>query len=144
MEDSIKGILVTITIISIFMTCIINFIVIFPQEQGATFTDKDNQTYLVMSNVDLSTEGYLGDVNNQSGVGFDQWDIEVGFMGSNTQKGSKEGINAYTSNIFINLGIISTQIFGANSPIVWVIGVLGTLAISYIIYLFIKFVRTGS
>lgn len=65
-------------------------------------------------------------------------------MGSNTVKqASGQGIQSYSSNIFLNLLTIAKQVFGANSPIVWVITVLLALTTGYLIYAVIQFVRTG-
>lgn len=145
MDESLKGILITVTVISIFITAILNFIVIFPQEQGVSFSGASQAGYLtVANNTDLGTQSSLELINNQSSSGFNEWDITQGFMGSNALKQqSSSGIKSYTNNIFTNLKIIATQLFGANSPIVWVIGVLLALSISYLIYAIIAFIRTG-
>ena len=145
MEDSLKGALVTATIITLFITCIISFITIFPQEQGIVFTDIEQSQYLAMADVDSDAEQTLTDINNQSQTALDQWDITEGFMGSNTIKQStKGGVTSYSNNIFANLKIIATQVFGANSPVLYAIGVFLALTTLYIVYLVIKFVRTGS
>jgi hypothetical protein len=146
MEDSLKGILITVTIVSMFITAILNFIVIFPQEQGVSFTDPESQTgYLVISsNTDLGIDDSLTDIYNSTNQGFDQWDVTQGFMGSNTVKqASSSGIKGYSSNIFTNLNTVARQLFGSGSPVILVINILLGLTLSYIIYATIQFVRQG-
>ena len=150
MEDSLKGILVTLTIAGLFIIAILNFIIMFPQEQGASFSDAPSQNnYLIMnaSAQDMQTDidSQLASNNNGTSDGFDQWDITQGYMGSNTLKQtSGSGITSYFSIITSNLRILATQVFGSNSPIIYVLAVLTALGIGYLIYAVIKFVRTGS
>lgn len=149
MEDSLKGVLITLTIAALFITAILNFIVIFPQEQGVTFNDASSQSdYLVINNTAQTsmtdTTAELETLNNASSSAFNQWDITVGFMGSNTVKqASNQGIKSYSSNIFTNLNIIATQLFGSGSPVIYVIAVLLSLTSAFLIYQVITFVRTG-
>ena len=146
MENSVKGVLVTLTLAFIFMTSILSFIVIFPQEQGMTFTGQDQASYLVAQNSSNSSTitSDLNRIQNATDSNFDSWDITVGFMGSNSMKqGSKASITSYNANMFSTLKTIATQLFTKNSPIVWVIGVLSTMVISYLIFLFVQFVRSG-
>jgi len=127
------------------MTAMLNFIVIFPQEQGVSFEGSSNHSYLVIeSNKDLPINSSLSTINEQSEDSFNDWDVEVGFLGSNSIKqGSKQGVKSYTSNIFSNLLTIGTELFGENSPILYAIGIFFTLSLSYLVYIIIKFVRTG-
>lgn len=143
MENSVKGILVTATIIGLFITCILNFIVLFPQEQGVTFTGEEQQGYLVMANHTDTTLTDLQNTNNQSENAFDQWDVTTGFMGTNQIKQGQGGIKTSITNTGNTLKIMATQLFGANSPIVYTILILLTLATGYLVYAVIKFVRTG-
>jgi len=145
MEDSLKGLLVTLTIIALFITCVVNFTIIFPQEQGITFSGVEGSQYLTMQNMSTDPTTQLTTMNNESQTAFDQWDITQGFMGSNSVKqGAKGGATGYTNNIFTNLKIMATQIFGENSPVLYALGVLLSLTTVYLIYLIIKFVRTGN
>lgn len=148
MEDSLKGLLVTLTIASLFMTGVLSFITLFPQEQGMTIAQgQDGAAYLVFQNLSQSstTLSDLGELNNNTNTGFNQWDVTVGFMGSNTVKqASKTGISGYASNLFTNLRIMATTVFGLNSPIIYAIAVFSSLTTGWIIYLIIKFVRTGN
>ena len=146
LEDSVKGFLVTMTIIGIFITAILSFIVLFPQEQGVTFTDSsENSVYLTINDSkDLGLQNTLTTIDNSTTSGFDNWDITQGFMGSNTIKqGSSENVKAYSNNIFATLKTLATQVFGANSPVLWVIATLLVLSGSYLTYLVIKWIRTG-
>jgi hypothetical protein len=145
LEDSLKGIIVAFTMISLFITCIINFIIIFPQEEGISFSDpQESSQYLTMQSSSVDTVSSLETLENQSQTGFNQWDITQGFMGSNSIKqSSKEGVSSYSNNIFTNIRIMSTQLFGANSPILYAIGIFSALLTIYLIYMVIKFVRTG-
>jgi len=146
MDDTLRGILVTLTIASLFITCIVNFVVIFPQEQGANFTSSQDQAgYLAMTQVDTetSTASSLSDISGKVSNATDNWDITVGFMGSNTLKQSSTGISGYSSNVFKNIKLMATYVFGENSPLLYVIVVLTLLASGYIIYAIIQFVRTG-
>lgn len=119
---------------------------IFPQEQGVTFNNTaDQSSYLtIQSNKDLGTETTLANLNNQSDNAFNQWDVTTGFMGTNQLKQGQGGIKTYSANIFTNLKLIATQLFGANSPILYAIGVIALLSLGYITYLTIKFIRTGN
>lgn len=150
MEDSLKGILVTLTIAGLFIVAILNFAVMFPQEQGASFSDEPSQNnYLTTSanvqSMQNNVNSQLTSNNNASTEGFNQWDITQGFMGSNTIKQtSSGGISSYFSLIFNNLKILATQIFGSNSPVLYVLTVLMTLGIGYLIWAVYKFVRTGN
>lgn len=146
MEDSLKGVLVTVTMISVFIMSILSFITLFPQEQGVIFSSgSDNQTYLTMqTEANTGALTNLQTIENQTTIGFNQWDVTQGFMGSNTVKQtSGTGIKAYASNLFSTLTIIATELFGANSPIVYVIGVLAVLAAGWLVYVVVQFVRTG-
>jgi threonine/homoserine/homoserine lactone efflux protein len=93
----------------------------------------------------MSVTSSLISINNQTSTGFNQWDITQGFMGSNSVKQSSNvGITSYVGLIFSYITTIATSLFGANSVIIWVIGVLNLLAIGYLIYATIKFVRQGN
>lgn len=143
MEDSVKGILVTITIICLFITAIVNFIVIFPQEQGVSFVGQDQHGYLTINSTNLGTVSSLDVISNQTSNAYNQWDISVGFMGSNQIKQSQGGITSMVGNTFSNIKIIATELFTSNSPILYAILVLSSLATGYLIYAFYKFIRTG-
>jgi hypothetical protein len=146
MEEGLKGVLITLTLASLFVMSILSFITLFPLEQGIVFTNNaDNDVYLIMENTS-NTEviNSLTTIQNSTEIGFNQWDVTQGFMGSNTIKQtSGTGITSYAKNLFSTLTIIATQLFGANSPVVYAIGVFSVLAGAYIIYLIITFIRTG-
>ena len=145
MEDSLKGFLVTATMITIFITAVLSFVTLFPQEQGVSFTERENSTYLVIqAQSRQNVTSTLSTIENDTGNGFDQWDITQGFMGSNQIKQiTSKNTKTYKTNIFSTIQIIATELFGANSPVIWVILVLSGLTGSYLIYLAIKNVRTG-
>ena len=145
MEDSLKGFLVTATMITIFITAILSFVTLFPQEQGVSFTERENSTYLVIqAQSRQNVTSTLSTIENDTGNSFDQWDITQGFMGSNQIKQiTSKNTKTYKTNIFSTIQIIATELFGANSPVIWVILVLSGLTGSYLIYLAIKNVRTG-
>ena len=49
MDDSLRGVLITFTLSSLFIMAILSFITLFPQEQGIVFSNpSDNTSYLVM------------------------------------------------------------------------------------------------
>lgn len=149
MEDSLKGAWITATIITVFIMAILNFVVLFPQEQGYTITDKDNQSYLVAQNVSTySPQESLDLSKDATDAGFNDWNIEVGFMGSNTQKSSKQNLASYVGDIFSNIKLLTNELFstkdGGTHPVIIVIGIFATLAGVYITYLVIKFIRTGN
>lgn len=146
MEDTLKGLLVTLTLASIFIMSILSFITLFPQEQGITFSENSqNSAYLVMQNE--SSTGVMSSletIKNDTTSGFNNWDVTQGFMGSNTVKQtSGTGVGSYITSIFSTLTIIATQLFTSDSPIVYVIGVFSTLALAWLVYVVIAFVRTG-
>jgi predicted PurR-regulated permease PerM len=145
MENSIKGLLVTLTLSIIFIVAFLNFIVLFPQEQGVDFNS--NSSYLVMKNINNSgVISSLDSISSSSTSGFSEWDVEVGQMGSNSMKGSVTSIKSYSTDIFSVLNILAQQVFKTtdeNHPILWVLGILGTLTGVIITVMFIKFIRTG-
>lgn len=146
MEDSLKGVLVTLTICGLFMTAILSFIILFPQEQGVDFTS-DNTYLTINTNKEVNNIQNLQRIENSTSTGFNQWNIEVGFMGSNTVKAAQGGVQTYNSNIFQRLIILAQQVFkttDSNNPILYTLFVMFALSISYLIYVFIKFIRTGS
>lgn len=146
MEDSLKGLLISLTIIGLFATSMLSFIVLYPQEQGVEFSDLQSaDAYLTVNNSrDLQLDTRLSSINNQTESSFNEWDITQGYMGSNTIKqSSSSSMKTYNSNIFSMLSMIATKLFGANSPIVYAITVIFALSISVIVYFVIKFVRQG-
>ena len=146
MDEGLKGVLVTLTLASLFVMSMLSFITLFPQEQGIIFTNNaDSDRYLVMENItDTEIINTLTTIHNQTEVGFNQWDDTQGFMGSNTIKQtSGTGITSYAKNLFSTLTVIATELFGSNSPVVYAMGVFSVLAGAYIIYLIITFIRTG-
>jgi hypothetical protein len=149
MEDSLKGSLIALVLSGIFITAILSFIVLFPQEQGVVFSDPSSQSdYLVVNqtayNSVTDTTSQLGSLNNATSDAFNQWDVTVGFMGSNTMKQSSAGgITTMVKKVFSTLITLATQIFGANSAVIYVLGTLLLAALSYLTYQFFTFVRTG-
>lgn len=135
-----------ITLSTLFATAMLSFITLFPQEQGMSFSGSNNATYLVIQNIsNTETLTILETIENQTNIGFNQWDITQGFMGSNTVKQtSGTGIRAYAGNLFSTLTIIATQIFSQNSPVIYAIAIFSTLAGAWGLYLLIRFVRTGN
>jgi type II secretory pathway pseudopilin PulG len=144
-EDSFKGLLVTLTIIALFTTSILSFITLFPQEQGVSFNSlRENDAYLTISQMDLNTTESLSTIRNNSESAFNEWDITQGYMGTNTIKqGSSSGVKGYNNNIFSTIKLMASKVFGSNSPFVYAIGVLLTLSISVITYMIYKLVRQG-
>lgn len=147
MEDTLKGLLVSITMISIFALAVLSFITAFSTEQGFILTNgQDNQAFLTMQNESnfQNLISNLTSIQNDSEKAFNQWDVTVGFMGSNTVKQTAgTGISNYIKNIFNTLIVIATELFGKNSPIVYVLSALALLSLGYFIYAVIQFVRTG-
>lgn len=146
MEDSLKGLIITLATIALFTTSMLSYIALFPQEQGISFSDTaGNNAYLVVqNNTDVGTQTILTTMNNNSQTAFNQWDITVGFMGSNTVKQtSASGVSGYVSNIFTQLTLMATMLFGTGSPIVYALAVISLVSLGTIIYVVIKFVRQG-
>lgn len=145
MEDSLKGILIALTLFSLFTTSILSFIVIFPQEQGVSFSDlNSNQTYLAIKNTSLNTLDNLNNIKNKTESGFDGWDITQGFMGSNALKqNSLAGTGDYNTNVWATLTSVANKLFTANSPIMYAILIISTLSGGVLIYYVIKFIRQG-
>lgn len=152
MQDSLKGLLITVTLILIFITCILNFIILFPKGQGVVFNDAQSQNaYLNISNsADLGTSDNLEILSNSSTNAFDSWDVTQGFMGTNSMKQGQTGVGTSVTQIFDNLKIIATLLFTYQkdgktiiSPILYVLGLLSTLAGIVVIYYIYAFVRSG-
>lgn len=148
MEDSVKGLYITLTVIFVFMMAILNFITLFPLEQGVYFNNsispEEASQYLTMRTIDSNPQEILTSINNDSIQGFDQWDVTQGFMGSNTIKqNTKGGFTNQMNLIFGNLRIMAVSVFGVNSPIIIVLSIFLTAALGMIIYYVVKYVRTG-
>jgi hypothetical protein len=148
MEDSVKGMLVTFAIISVFIISLVNFIILFPIEQGYTFTTIDNNTYLIANNISSSsTILNISSIENTINSGFEEWDIEVGYMGSNTQKSSRSSLNSYFTNVMNTLTVMAKEVFtttdGSIHPVIIVLGMFTTLGLIYATIVFVKWLRTG-
>lgn len=149
MEDSLKGILTAMILISLFIVSILSFIVIFPQEQGATFSSgAENNTYIAIQTAtgisQNQTQTQINDLHQKQSTSFNLWDITVGFMGSNSLKQSADtNVNNYKASIFDTLRTIIDILFGSGSPIVYILEILIGLIGAYLIYAVIKWVRTG-
>jgi hypothetical protein len=146
MEDSLKGIYITLIISGLFITSILSFITFFLYEQGVVFiNEEDRDAYLEISqNTEVITIGDLNNLSNSTDEAFNQWDITTGFMGTNQLKQSQEGIQTNRINIFTSLNLMATELFGANSAIIYALGILASAAAGYIVYMTIKWVRTGA
>lgn len=146
MDESLRGYLITATVALIFITCILNFIILFPQEQGIVFSDPGSQAgYLAMGIVNnTGTQTELSSLSNSTGNAFNQWDVTQGFMGSNQMKQGQTGVISSITQVFSTLIIIAKQLFTANSPIVYALTTLMLLAGIVVIWIIYKFVRTGN
>lgn len=145
MDYSLRNILITATVSLLFITCILNFIVLFPEEQGVTFDDTQSQNgYLtIQNNTDLGTQNQLSSIENQTTGAFNDWDVTQGFMGSNTIKQGQTSVGGTITQVFTSLRIIAVELFTSNSPIIYAIGIFTTLAGIILIYAVYSFVRTG-
>lgn len=147
MEDSLKGLLITATVILVFIMCILNFIVLFPQEQGITFSDaKGQHAYLIAINAsDQEVQQQLNTVQNLTSNGFNAWDIEKGQMGSNSIVQGQKSVGVPVTQIFSSLIIIAGELFGsgANSPVLIVLGIFLIVAGTVVTYYIVAWVRTG-
>lgn len=146
MDDSIKGILVTLTIVGLFMSSILSFIIIFPEEQGVTFGNlEDQDNYLFINNTNIETIPRLTALQNQSNQAYNEWDVTTGFMGTNQIKQSQGGLTSLLTNTFDNFISLAKKVFGSeqNNAIVYALTIFSSLFGSYLIYMFYKFVRTG-
>lgn len=144
MEDSFKGLIITLVTIGLFITAMLSYIVIFPQEQGISFTDlQSNDGYLAMnSSIDQGTEAFLE--TNTLNSTYNDWDITQGFMGSNALKqGTPSQVGTYKKNIFATLTVMATKLFGSGSPIAYAILILSGLSGLIIILLAIQWLRQG-
>lgn len=145
MEDSMKGVLITSTLIFIFMLGVLSFVTQFPIDQGASLTQRENETYLVISGFESSQlDNSLDTIKGDSDNGLNEFDLEVGFMGSNAVKGSRVSILDQIKLVTTQVSEMSEKIFGKNSPVTIVVGLLITMVIIYFGYIAIKFWRTGS
>lgn len=102
-----------------------------------------------METVNITTyqlSSSLDGIENSTFVSYDEWDLEVGWMGSNTQKGSTGSIVKYTDNIFTVITRLAQQVFSTKDgvhPILYVISIIGAMVSVYIIFLAIKIARSG-
>jgi len=143
MEDSLRGLLITLTIIGLFVTAILNFIYLFPLEQGISFSN-NNGYVTIQNNTNTQTLNDLTTIQNSSSNSFNSWDVTVGFMGSNQLKQGQGNIISMMTNTGKQITLIATLLFTANSPIVYAIGIIILMGGIYAVYLIIKFIRSGN
>ncbi len=146
MDDSLKGLLVTLTIIGLFITAIVNFVVMFPEEQGVSFSGEGYNGYLTLNNsLSSDTESNLQTLRNQSENSYNEWDVTTGFMGTNQIKQGQGGLKNQITSIFSNLNVMRKVLFGdeSNSAIKYAILTMSTLTFVYLTYALYQFVRTG-
>jgi len=149
MENSFKGAWVTTVLVSVFVISIVMFIIQFPIEQGFELNSENNETYYTLRSIsnDYIPEN-INITQEDLNEGYDNWDIEVGFMGSNTLKKGKTNMFSYIGQTINNVKIMARELFstsdGSTHPIIWVLGVLAGLFGVYVTYLIIKFIRTGT
>ena len=150
MDDSLKGYIITFSLISIFLLAFINFIIMFPEEQGFSLSERDNNTWASLNQINASTtiSSNLGDFENKTNTGWKEWDTEAGFMGSNTQKASKTSAKNYMLNVLTIVKAMAKQVFttdnGSVHPVMVIIGLITTLIGVVATLVFIKFVRSGT
>jgi hypothetical protein len=145
MEDSLKGMYITAGIVGLFIMAIFNFVVLFPQEQGVTFSGESGNAYMTVSSLnDTEVVENIQLTNNQSENAFNEWDVTTGFMGTNQLKQGQGGIKNSITNSYTSLKTVALELFTSGSPIVYALAVFFTLALGYLTYAIIKFVRTGN
>jgi hypothetical protein len=156
MERSVKGIYWTVILTGILIIATINFITLFPMEQGVTFDGADQDSFLAIS--ESNDTGVVSDINlisNESNNAFDDWDVTTGFMGTNQIKqsqGSTGGLTSSSVGLVGRIKIIAEELFTSQdtdgnkevSPIVWAIGVIGLALGVYMFYLGYQFIRSGN
>lgn len=150
-DKNVINIFWSFLVVFIFMLAMVNFVIMFPKEQGFTLQEKDDITWAELNksmvqtakNVNANLEGY----SNVSDGSFEQWDIEVGFMGSNTLKKIKDSLTGYTSEVMKMVEVIINQLFNSNNlrnhPIFIIFDIIGIGLIVFVIYLVVKYIRTG-
>lgn len=151
-DKNVINIFFSFLVVFVFMLGMVNFVIMFPKEQGFTLQEKDNITWAELNkstvqnvkNVNTNLEGYV----NTSDGSFEQWDIEVGFMGSNTLKKIKDSLTGYTSEVMKMIGVIINQLFNSNNlrnhPIFIIFDIISIGLIVLVIYIVVKYIRTGN
>lgn len=150
-DKNVINIFFSFLVVFVFMLGMVNFVIMFPKEQGFTLQEKDNITWAELNkstvqttkNVNTNLEGYASASNGS----FEQWDIEVGFMGSNTLKKIKDSLTGYTSEVMKMIGVIINQLFNSNNlrnhPIFIIFDIISIGLIVLVIYIVVKYIRTG-
>jgi len=150
MENSVFGWVTTFALIFIFLIGFTNFIIMFPAEQGFEFSESDNDTYVTLQkmNIKQNVTSSLDNIENQTDTGWKNFDVEVGFMGSNTQKSTESDFSTYLKRAVATLKIIANQVFttesGSLHPVMVVIGIITSLIGILSVLIFYKFIRTGT
>lgn len=150
MENSVMGYIITFALIFIFLLGFTNFLIMFPVEQGFDFSESDNDTYATLQkmNIRQNVTSSLSNIENQTDTGWDNFDVEVGFMGSNTQKSAESGFSTYLKRVVTTLRIIASQVFttesGSLHPVMVVISIIVSLIGILSVLIFYKFIRTGT
>lgn len=144
MEDSLKGVLVALTLIGLFIISVVNFIFLFPQEQGFVFEqNKSDDVLELKKKVSPDLLGNLEKNKNITENAYSQWDITEGFMGSNQLKNSQNSLGTMIRETFSNFLAFSSLLFGRESPFSYALIILSSMSLGYLFYLFIKWIRTG-
>lgn len=147
MEDSFKGMLISFGLISVFILALTNFIILFPIEQGFSFTEIDNVTFVSLNDTTSTTTILnLSSMENTINTGYSEWDIEIGYMGSNTQKSSKSSLTNYFTNVISTLKVIANEVFSTSDgvhPVLILISFLSSIGLIYGTIVFVKWLRTG-
>lgn len=140
-----RGVLIAITIIGLFMTAVINFIVVFPDALNMEFmTQADSNAYLMIQGSNNNqTQQELQTLQANESKAFNEWDVTTGFMGSNQLKQNQGQVGISASNIFLNLGNIAGLLWNQSPVVVYVLGTLTLLVSIYIGYLIVQFIRSG-
>lgn len=149
MAENLVDLLKANALILLFTLCIMSFIFLLPIQQGFTFSsEQDNNTYLFMNYTASSIGGNattkLTNYDNATSQGYTDWDITVGFMGSNAMKESTSfGIRDYFKYASSQVKNIAVNTFGSNSPIVQAISFFIALNFIILTIVVIKFLRSG-
>lgn len=146
MEDTLKGMIITGTLIGIFILAIVNFSVGFPVDQGVSFNN--SQKYLSFQSLnDEVTPDSLRNIQNQSDSSFKDWDVTVGFMGTNQIKDNKGGIVGLISGVISNMKTMASYVFSTTTssdhPVMQVFVLLTLMATIYGGYMVSQLIRTG-
>jgi hypothetical protein len=145
MNFSAWGFISMILVVFIFITSLFNFVTIFPSEQGVDFSNSTEYLKMSTGTENISTSAYDSLVEKMD-TGYNSWDAEVGFMGSNTLLKTKDNLNQSSASTLQRANFLVKTLFGSDTenPLNIIFGIIiKILAPALVILIAFAWFRSG-